>query len=121
VSDKRRSAPALFDPAAFAEDLDRLGGRGRRTALAARKDYEAAGVPIAHLLACAEEGPDGTALPGCMKVYLPRPLGDFGMVFRIERREGRGVLLYIAFGVRHHPRGSNAPSVYRLAHRRLNG
>jgi len=26
---------------------------------------------------------------------------------------------YLAFGVRHHPAGSNAPTVYKIAHRRL--
>jgi hypothetical protein len=41
------------------------------------------------------------------------------MVFRIERREGRLLLAYAAFGVRHHPRGSMAPTVYEIAHRRL--
>jgi hypothetical protein len=34
--------------------------------------------------------------------------------------EQRGVLLaYLAFGVRHHPRDSNALTVYEIAHRRL--
>jgi hypothetical protein len=26
---------------------------------------------------------------------------------------------YLAFGVRHHPAGSNAPTLYEIAHRRL--
>lgn len=29
-------------------------------------------------------------------------------------------LAFLAFGVRHHPRDSNAPTVYEVAHRRLN-
>jgi hypothetical protein len=29
--------------------------------------------------------------------------------------------MFLAFGVRHHPRGSRRPTVYQLAHRRLHG
>jgi hypothetical protein len=41
------------------------------------------------------------------------------MVFRIELREGKSVLAFAAFGVRHHPSDSNALTVYEIAHRRL--
>jgi|SRR5665811_316014 len=112
-------APALFDEALFAEDLRRAGDTGRKVALAARSNYERGGVPLDELLACEEEGPEGTALASCMKVYLPRPAGKFGMVFRIALREGKALLVYAAFGVRHHPRDSHAPTVYEIAHRRL--
>lgn len=122
MSDKRTGrASALFDAAAFVEDLNRSSDAGRVVAVAARKGYEQDGVPTEHLLACEEEGPEGTALANCLKVRLPHPDGKFGMVFRIERREGKLVLVYAAFGVRHHPRESNASSVYDVAHRRLNG
>lgn len=77
------------------------------------------GVPVAVLLACEAEGADGTQLAHCLKVYLPPPDGKFGMVFRVERRDGKLQLVYVAFGVRHHPRGSNAPTVYQIAHDRL--
>jgi hypothetical protein len=50
---------------------------------------------------------------------LPPPAGRFGMVFQVEIVAGLGQLRYIAFGVRHHPRESNAESVYEVAHRRL--
>jgi len=43
------------------------------------------------------------------------------MVFAIRRQEGRLVLAYIAFGVRHHPGGSHAPTVYEFAHQRMHG
>jgi len=43
------------------------------------------------------------------------------MVFRIARDEVGTKLALLAFGVRHQPRHSNAPSVYRLADRRLRG
>lgn len=53
--------------------------------------------------------------------YLPAPNGKFGMVFRFIR-DGEGLALrYLAFGVRHHPRDSNAQTVYEIAHRRLHG
>jgi hypothetical protein len=121
VSDKRRGrAPALFDDAAFVEDLNRTSEAGRMVALAARKDYEQDGVPTEQLLACEAEGPDGTALANCVKVRLPQPDGKFGMVFRIERRRGKLLLVYAAFGVRHHPPKAIAPTVYEVAHRRLN-
>jgi hypothetical protein len=112
-------APALFDDALFAEDLNRTSDTGRKVALAARTEYERDGVPLDHLLPCEEEGPEGTALAHCMKIYLPRPAGKFGMVFRIALRDDKALLAYAAFGVRHHPRNSRAPTVYEIAHRRL--
>jgi hypothetical protein len=122
MSNKRAGrAPALFDDAAFAEDLKRTSDAGREVATAARSEYEQDGAPIDDLLACDEEGPDGTMLTNCMKVYLPRPAGKFGMVFRIELREAKSFLAYAAFGVRHHPRDSHAPTVYEIADRRLSG
>jgi hypothetical protein len=114
-----RRAPAAFDDGAFAEDLDRAGDNGGQVARAARSEYEHEGVPLDALMACAEEGRDGTLLANCVKVYLPPPIGNYGMVFRIERRKGRTVLAYAAFGVRHHPKDSHAPTVYEIAHRRL--
>lgn len=92
---------------------------GRTVAHATRNEYEQNGVPVDVLLACDEEGVDGTRLAHCVKVYLPPPDGKFGMVFRIERRGGKLRLTYAAFGIRHHPRGSNAPTVYQIAHDRL--
>jgi len=112
-------APAQFDDAAFSADLKRTSDAGRQVAEAARHAYEQEGVPINDLLPCEEEGPEGTALQHCMKVYLPQPAGKFGMVFRIELRNGKALLAYAAFGVRHHPRNSNALTVYQLAHTRL--
>ncbi len=114
-------APALFDDAALAEDLNRASDAGKEVALGAREEYEQDGVPIDDLLACEEEGPDGTALRHCMKLRLPPPDGKFGMVFRIELRDDKSVLVFAAFGTRHHPADSNAPTVYEIAHRRLQG
>jgi hypothetical protein len=120
MSDRRRArAPALFDDAAFAEDLRRATEAGKEVARAARKEFEGGGVPVGSLLACDEEGPDGTALRHCVKMRLPPPDGKFGMVFRIEVQEDKSVLVFAAFGVRLHPANSNALTVYEIAHRRL--
>jgi hypothetical protein len=112
-------AAVLFDEDAFAEDLQRAGPAGHAAALAARIAYTRDGCPVAELLACDDEALDATRLPGCVKVYLPSRAGRFGMVFAIERKAGKLLLAYLAFGVRHQPRDSNAPTVYLLAHRRL--
>jgi hypothetical protein len=57
----------------------------------------------------------------CVNVYLPAPAGKFGMVFQLEVVEKRSRLRYLAFGMRHHPKGSHAETVYEVAHRRLHG
>lgn len=85
----------------------------------ARGEFEANGVPIPQLKACEPEGPGGTQLPHCVKVYLPAPDGPHGMVFEIERISGRLRLLYAAFGLRHPDPQMRQPSVYEVAHRRL--
>lgn len=74
---------------------------------------------MSSLRRCEAEGRDGTRLAACVKVYLPPPAGPFGMVFRIARDDKGTKLALLAFGVRHPPRHANAPSVYRLADRRL--
>jgi hypothetical protein len=113
---KAGHAVVVFDDQRFGEDLQRPGSE---IALAARRAYEQEGVPISALRACDEEGRDSTKLPGCLKVYVPQPSGKYGIVFTIERQAGKVVLAYLAFGIRHQPRGSNAPTVYQVAHQRL--
>ncbi len=114
------SPPVVFDDAAWAEDLARASAAGREVAEAARRQYEQDGVALGELRACDPEGPDGTRLAHCVKVYLPAPHGRHGMVFTIER-DGRGRLRlsFAAFGLRHPSRASRQPSVYRIADRRL--
>jgi hypothetical protein len=111
--------PARFDPDQWEEDLARSTPAGRQAAQDAHHDYEPDGVPLSHLKACEAEGRDGTALPDSVKIYLPRTNGRFGMVFHAITIEGKLHLHYLAFGVRHHPTGSHAPTVYQIAHRRL--
>lgn len=81
--------------------------------------FEVDGVRIDQLRACEPEGTDGTALPHCVKVYLPPPAGPHGMVLEIDQRGDRLVLAYVAFGLRHPGREVRQPSVYEVAHRRL--
>jgi hypothetical protein len=99
----------------------RSGRAGAEALREARSQFERDGIEIKTLRRCDPEGRDGTKLPACFKVYLPAPNGKFGMVFRFVRG-GEGLRLrYLAFGMRHHPRDSNALMVYEIAHRRLHG
>lgn len=109
-------APVVFTDDAFDEDIAR---GGRAAVEAVREHYQQDGVPIDELRHVQDEGPDGTVLPGCLKVYLPPPDGRFGMVFKLVIGETGASLRYLAFGVRHHPKDSHAPTVYKLAHERL--
>lgn len=110
---------ARFDADAFREDMARTTPAGRDAAEAARRRYEADGIPFAELRPCDPEHRDGTELPQCLKVYLPPPAGHFGMVFKFVIADDGPRLDYLAFGVRHHPPTSNALSVYGIAHQRL--
>jgi hypothetical protein len=122
VALKRGYAEVSFNEDAYAEDMLRCGRNGAAVLRETRRRYEEEGVAIASLRRCEEEGSDGTRLPGCFKVYLPPPNGKFGMVLRFTIAKKRAAKLrYLAFGVRHHPKGSHAETVYQVAHRRLNG
>lgn len=128
MATSRGRVPARFDDEPFALDSGRyrLGSRARAVAEEARRRFEAEGVPVPALVACEEEGRDRTRLGGLLKVYLPltaAPAAErpFGMIFDpIDTNRG-SVLNYVAFGARHHPSGSHAPTVYAIAHRRLHG
>jgi hypothetical protein len=109
-----------FDSEAFAEDLEHATPAGRSVARDERKRLERDGIRKSELQQCAAEGRDGTRLGGCVRTYLPRPAGAWGMVFTGDTmEEGVPVLVYLAFG-RRHPGQVSQPSVYRIAHRRLN-
>jgi len=115
-----RTPPVIFGSAAWAEDLLRASAGAQQVAQTARAEFERSGVEVADLRACQAEGPDGTRLENCVKVYLPAPAGPHGMVFRIVRdRQGRLGLVYTAFGLRHPSPDMRQPSVYQVAHRRL--
>lgn len=74
---------------------------------------------------CAAEGPRGTRLPGCRKLYVPLdPEGasdaPFGLVFQLVRTPDGLAWNFIAFGERH-PDNPRTRSVYERAHKRLHG
>jgi hypothetical protein len=108
----------LFDEEALAEDVAHATPAGRRVASDARARLEREGVAADETRPCMNEGPEGTQLAGCVKLYLPPPTGRWGMVLQLGRA-GQGLVLYhLAFGVRH-PERPWQPSVYQVAHRRL--
>ena len=96
-----------FDEEALAEDLAHASASGREVGERARLERD--GIAVSELRACAAEGRDGTRLAGCLKAYLPRPAGPWGMVFTGDR-DPTPVLVFLAFGVRH-PRSLWRPSV----------
>jgi len=108
--------PVVFDEPSWADDVRRIGGRGRAQAETTRRRLEREGVPLAELHRCQPEGPGGTALPGCVKLYLDH----WRLVFRVATTAGgEPALLCFAFGLGHPPARSRIPSVYDIAHRRL--
>lgn len=113
--------PVGFDDDALDEDLERLPASAEVAMRSFRKQLRReGGIARSRLMACQAEGRDGTKLGGCVKTYVPWPGGRFGAVFVAVKHPGRPMALrVIAFGVRHHPHGSNALTVYEVAHRRL--
>ena len=67
---------------------------------------------------CEKEGHDGTRLPGCVKLYIPQPDGQWGAVFAGEEEDSKPALVLLAVGERH-PKKPWRPSVYEVADRRL--
>jgi len=112
-----------FDDDALEEDLAHLPASVEEALRLFHKEVRRlGGIPKSRLMACQAEGRDGTSLGGCVKTYIPWPDGRFGAVFVAVTHPNRPLALRaIAFGVRHHPRGSNAQTVYEVADRRLNG
>lgn len=113
--------PVGFDEDALADDLERLPASAEIALREFRKELRReGGIPKSRLKACHDEGRDGTMLGGCVKTYVPWPDGRFGLIFVAVKHPKRPMALRaFAFGVRHHPRESNAETVYEVAHRRL--
>ncbi|MGA9284665.1 MAG: hypothetical protein WBV85_04420 [Solirubrobacteraceae bacterium] len=111
--------PVRFDPAPWKDDLARSTPAGRTAAEKTCTTYESDGVLRSHLKPSEREAQDGTNLPDCAKVYLPQPDGRFGMIFSVDGEANKPALLFLAFGVRHHPPSSHALTVYEIAHSRL--
>lgn len=114
-----------FDDDVWAEEIGRFStsGRAHAVAVGARSDIERPDARIA-VRPCESEGPDGTRLAGCVKVYAPLRTepsrAPYGFVFAIRTQadSGRVALRMVAYGERHPSRGRN---VYERAHRRLHG
>jgi len=109
--------PVGFDDDALAEDLEHLSAAAKDALRVFRKlAQREGGIPRSKLKACQAEGRDGTKLPGCVQTYIPWPDGRFGAVFAAVTHPTRPLSLRaIAFGIRHRPRGSSAPTVYQVA------
>lgn len=117
---KKGFAPVAFDELAWQFDLRKASKSARRIAEETRSRLEREGQAVDALFACDENARDGTSLPGCVKVYIPPPGGPLGLVYRLAKnKNGRLYLDHLAFGMRHHPSGSGAESVYLMAYRRL--
>ena len=79
-----------FDEIAWSEDLRNATASGRDAARQVRRKLENRGQPVAEMMACDDEGRDGTRLGGCVKTYIPQPIGPWGLVYLIARdTEGR--------------------------------
>jgi hypothetical protein len=113
--------PVGFDDDALGKDLAHLPASAEETLRSFHKDMRRlGGIPKSRLKACQAEGRDGTRLGGCAKTYIPWPDGRFGAVFVAVTHPHRPLALrVIAFGIRHHARGSTARTVYEIAHNRL--
>jgi hypothetical protein len=113
--------PVGFDEDALAEDLEHLPATAEEALRSFRKTAQReGGIARSKLIACQAEGRDGTRLPGCVKTYIPWPDGRFGAVFVAVTHPARPVALRaVAFGIRHHHRGSSSLTVYDVADRRI--
>lgn len=116
-----------FDPDVWQEEVDRFdsGSRMRQAAESGRRSLEAKR-PSVGWLPCEAEGPRGTRLPGCVKLYLPLgrepSAAPYGFVFELIASRGPKPvfsLRLLAFGERHPRPGTR--NVYERAHKRLHG
>lgn len=110
--------PVHVDERELTEDLAHASDAGRAAIEPTVKRLKADGAPVAWLKQCDAEARDGTRLPGCVKLYIPQPAGQWGAVFLGGAVDGSPKLFLLAVGERH-PGASWAKSVYEIAHRRL--
>jgi hypothetical protein len=104
----------------LAEDLVRCTPAARATIEPMVAKLCDEGAPRDWLFRCEEEGQDGTRLKGCVKLYIPQPAGQWGAVLAGDEEATKPALVLVAVGERH-PARPWKPSVYEIAHRRLNG
>ena len=121
----QRRLAVRFDEAVWREAVRGFSRRPLEIATNARSEAERRGIALGAVIPCEPVGPDGTALAGCAKLYLPT--GDdppserpFAFVLQLAReRDSTLVWVFVAFGHRH-PR-AGVRSVYERAHRQLHG
>lgn len=106
------------DERELAEDLAHASEVGRAAIEPMVERFKADGVPVAWLKQCDAEARDGTRLPGCVKLYIPQPAGQWGAVLLGGVIDDKPKLFLLAAG-RRHPEAPWQPSVYEIAHRRL--
>lgn len=111
--------PVIVDEEALAEDLAHASEAARAAIEPMVARLRESGAPARWLKRCEEEARDGTSLPGCVKMYIPQPDGQWGAVFLGTTVNGTLTLILLAVGERH-PAAMWRPSVYQVADRRLN-
>lgn len=105
--------PVRVDRTWLKADLDNATAAGREALASSLAGFRKSGVPADRLKACDPDGRDGTKLRGCVKVYLPPPLGPWGCCLHrrnFRRRQGPNT---------GPPRGGRTPSQQALAAERL--
>jgi hypothetical protein len=110
--------PVYVDKRELAEDLAHASEAGRAAIEPVIQRLQTGGVPREWLKQCDAEARDGTRLPGCVKLYIPQPAGQWGAVLLGGIADGKPTLFLLAVGGRH-PGAPWKPSVYEVAHRRL--
>lgn len=114
-----------FGSVEWQEEVERLDPRSaaRRHAESARRAIERGESELAWMR-CLADGPAGTHLPGCRKLYVPLARSapseaPYGFIFQLTVHPDRTLTWsLIAFGERH-PAHRATRSVYERAHRRL--
>jgi len=129
MAERRQGAAEIsieFDEEVWVEEVERLRSRSpaRARAEKARREIEADRSGL-RWQPCEEDGPQGTRLGGCVKLYVPlgqegASAAPYGFVFGLRKVDGGLVLRMVAFGERH-PTNPRTHSVYKRAHRRLHG
>jgi hypothetical protein len=122
-----RRVPIEFGSLEWEEEVERYGPRSaaRAHAQTARKTIEA-GTAKLDWKRCKADGPGGTKLPGCRKLYVPlgkdgASQAPYGFVFQLIQKPDHSLAWnLIAFGERH-PANARTRNVYERAHKRLQG
>jgi hypothetical protein len=119
--------PIEFGSLEWEEEVQRYSPRSpaRAQAQGARRTIEAGAAKL-DWKRCKADGPGGTKLPGCRKLYVP--LGKegaseapYGFVFQLTQKPDDSLAWnLIAFGERH-PANERTRNVYERAHKRLHG